>query len=178
MASLAESNRAFLSRRTFLVSTILATSVLGLSFASRGLWFWVSLIVICGMLSIYGQKSGWKWMGFVVFFIYLTAAIRCAFLDIPSGWPLLSLVAALASWDLYAFMIRFNRAGKIIKAVDMERRHLKRLITTTGLGLALGAIALNADMDIRFGWLFFWALALVIGLGKLIERINRHEDEA
>jgi hypothetical protein len=74
-------------------------------------------------------------------------------------------------------MIRLKRPGRVINIIDLERRHLKKLITTAGLGFVLGTIALNVDMDIRFGWMFFWALALVIGLGKLIERINRHEDE-
>lgn len=173
MANIEEKDRTALSGAIFMISTLAAVGIPALGLASRGSWIWVSLLVLCGFLLIAGQKYHIKWTGTLGMAWIMVAVTRCAFLKFSPGWLLLSVVAALSLWNLGAFMDRIRRVHRVEKAVDLERRHLKRLMVTSGLGLVLGWITLKVSLNIRFGWMLLLGIALTIGLSRLIERMGR-----
>jgi hypothetical protein len=173
MAVIKEKDRTGYSGKIFILSTLVAAGIPAGGFASKGSWVWFSLTVLCGLLLIGGRKLHWSWTGTPGLIWMLIAATRCSFLKIPPGWLLLSIVAALSLWDLHAFMGRIHRADQVPEAPDLERRHLKRLTMTSGLGLLLGGITLKVSMNIKFGWMLILGIALTIGLSRLIERMGR-----
>lgn len=175
MANIEEKDRTALSGTIFMISTLAAAGIPALGFASKGSWIWVFLMVLCGLLLIAGRNIRLKWTGTPCMAWIVVAVTRCAFLKISPVWLLLSVVAALSLWDLQAFMDRVYRADRVEKARDLERRHLKRLMITSGLGLVLGWITLKVSLNIKFGWMLILGIALTIGLSRLIERMGRED---
>ena len=167
---------ATISRKVFIISTIIATGILAFSYASRGLWLWFLFIILCGLLLILGQRFRLRWTGDLGLILFFIAVSRCAFLKTPPEWLLLTIVATLSIWDLHTFIGRLNQAGRVEKASDLEQRHLRRLIIISGLGLLLGWVALKVDMKITFGWMLFLGIALILGLSRFIERLGREGD--
>ncbi len=167
---------ADVSRKIFVISTFIAAGVPAFFFASKGLWSWVFLNITWGLLLILGRRFEWRWTGSLGLFFFAVAAARCSFLKVQPEWLLLSVVAGLSLRDLHAFLGRLNRAEKVERSLDLERRHIKRLMITSGLGLLLGLITLKVDMNVRFGWMLLMAIALILGLSRLMERIGREGD--
>ena len=158
-----------------MISSAIAAAIPAITFASRGSWVWVSLSVLFGILILFGEALRLKWTGTLTFIGLTVAIVRCVFLEVSPEWLLLSIVAALSSWDLQAFIHRIHRDERVEKAPDLEKQHIKRLVTALGPGFLLGWITLKISIHIRFGWMLFFGIAITIGLSRLIERIGRED---
>ena len=165
-----------ISEKALVTLTIAAGGILTACYASRHMWSWVFLIIAVGVLWLYGQKRGWRWVGPLGMTFYIITAARGIFLDISAGWFLLGTVITLCAWDLDSYLNRLRRAGRVEKMDYLEQHHLYRLMIVSGLGLLLGGIPLVVRMEMKFGWILFWVMVLVIGLSRLIEMLNRESD--
>jgi len=164
------------SQKALVVLTVLATGVLAIGYASRGLWSWVILIIAFGALWLFAQRPGWGWAASLGLIFFVVAAARGIFLDMPTGWLLLGVVATLSAWDLDHFIRRLKQARPVEKALDLERRHLKWLTIIAGVGLVLGGIAIVLEVKLKFGWMLILGMVLILSLSRLIELLGRKGD--
>ncbi|MFC1533290.1 hypothetical protein ACFL7M_08010 [Thermodesulfobacteriota bacterium] len=166
-----------ISHKALLVLTLFTTCILAIGYASTGLMVWVILIIACGLFWLFGLKAGWDWAGTTGLIFFMAAITRGIFLDLPSGWLLLSVVSALLAWDLHQFINRLEKAGRIEKRSEIERRHLKRIMIIAGLSLILGTVALLVELELGFGWMLFWGVLLVLSLSRLFDVLGRENNQ-
>jgi hypothetical protein len=134
--------------------------VLGYEFSL--LWLWVSLGLLW-LIGHYSPGQGTSTMGLVIF---IGAAGYGVWQGRPAGWLLVSLVAALAAWDLDHFERRLRRADT--RQADLRRAHLQRLAVVAGLGLGLGWLALGLRVELNLGWAIVLSLLAIIGLSWVL----------
>jgi hypothetical protein len=89
---------------------------------------------------------------------------------------LVGVVAALAAWDLDCFVWRMRAAGRVEDAGFLEQHHLQRLLTVSGAGLILGAVALSLRIRLGFAAAFLLAFLAVLGLSRVIGFLQREGD--
>lgn len=176
MEPLIEKDTVTISQKALTLFTIVATFLLATGYASKGLWPWFFLIIAFGIFWLFGQKRMWDWIASFGLIFFVIAAARGIFMDISTGWLLLSVVATIAAWDLDYFVRRFRRVGRVEKPHDLEQRHLKRLMSVAALGLLLGGVAIVVKVQLNFGWILFWGIALILGMSRLIGLLNREGD--
>jgi hypothetical protein len=164
-----------LSWKIFIVAVAVAVGIPAHAFFSSGLILWAVVIIISGLLPILGLKYNWNWSGFVFLLLFMIMVVSCVFLKISAERLLFCVIAILVQWDLFRFMSRLNHVDRVEKVAELEQGHLKRLMIIAGLGLVLGGIVLNVNLTIRFGWMLFLGIALIIGLGRFIERMSRED---
>ena len=168
--------KVHISQKVLIILNILATALLAFGYASRDMWNWVLLIIAFGILLLFGQRFKWGWTASFVLVFFVIAAARGVFLDISSGLLLLIVVFTLSTWDLYHFDLRLRQAGKVEKALELERSHLKRLITVAGSGLFLGGIPIVVELKLKFGWMLLLGMVVIISLSRLIILWGREGD--
>jgi len=164
-----------LTQKIFISLTILATVILVSGYASKGSWSWGLLVMICGIIWLFGQNFGWDRINTTMLVIFMAAATRGIFLDIPAGWLLVSVTATLSAWDLHQFMSRLKQAGRVEKRTELERLHLKRIMSVAGLGIVLGAIALAVELKLSFGWMLFFGIILFLCLNRIFDLLGKED---
>jgi hypothetical protein len=162
-----------ISRKALYIFIVLTTGVLAIGYASRDLWIWVFFIMAFGLLWLFGQKPKWNWTASFGLIFFVVAATRGIFLELPAGWLLLSVVATLSAWDLDHFVRRLKQVERIKRAFDLERHHLKRLMIIAGLGLLLGGVPIVVNVKLKFGWMLFLGMVLILSLSRLIDLLSR-----
>jgi hypothetical protein len=162
------------------ISIGLTTWALALGYARSGLWAWTSLIVALGGLWLLGQWRGWGWMASVGLVFFVVAAAAGLWLNLATGWMLLGVVAALATWDLDHFVQRLRSVGGDETPAEqwreLEQRHLRRLLIVDGLGLLLALVALEIKVKLSFGIAFSLGLLAVLGLSRVIGFLRRESE--
>lgn len=149
-----------------------ATVTLALSYAGQGLWAGAGLCVALGVLWLGGKWRGADWAADPCLAGWVGLAAFGAWQGLPSGGSLLSVVAALAAWDLSHFAGRLRRAGHVERRAELERAHLGQLATVAAIGALLGAAALGLRLELTFGWallvggLTIYSLSRLIGAGR------------
>jgi hypothetical protein len=127
-------------------------------------WLWVSLGLLW-LIGHYGPGKGVATVGLVVF---IGAAGYGVWQEHPAEWLLVSLVAALAAWDLDHFERRLRQARPGTQETDLRRAHLQRLALVAGLGLGLGWLALGVRIELGLGWAILLSLLTIIGLSRVL----------
>ena len=157
-------------------SIILSASALALGCGMSGLWTWAVLAAAVGFLWLLGLWRDWGWMASVGLACFVGAAAVALWLGVGAGWALLCVAAALSAWDMDHFAQRLGRVGRGDGALDLERRHLERLLIVNGLGLLLGAVALRIKIEFGFGVALLLGLLAVLGLSQAIGFLRRESD--
>jgi uncharacterized membrane protein len=165
-----------ISQKALALFTVVATFLLATGYASRGTWQWSALIIAFGIFWLYAQRRMWGRVASFGLIFFVLAAGRGIFMDISTGWLLLSVVATLAAWDLDYFVRRLKKVERVEKPHDLEQRHLKRLMSVAALGLLLGGVAIAVEVQLNFGWVLFWGVVLILGMSRLIDLLNREND--
>lgn len=109
----------------------------------------------------------------VAFVLFVGAAAFGLGQDLPSGWMLLGLVAALSAWDLAHFAHLLDGAEGVEQRRLLERRHLRRLLIVDGLGLLLGGAALTVQIQLGFGLVLLLGLLALLGLSRAVRFLRR-----
>ncbi len=159
-----------LSRRITLACTILASGVLVAGYAREGLWYPMIFVFLTGLIWLAEQWDWlpWKIISSIGLAVFTIAAAVLAFVGFPAILILLCLILTLIAWDLDGFLGRTMSAGYIENATGLERRHLKRIAITSGLGLILGGAALEVKIDLAIGWILLLGLVIIILLNRLM----------
>ena len=152
----------------------LATLALALGYADPALWG-VGSAVIVGLLWLTGDWRGWDWTADTCLAGWVGLAAFGAWQELPAGWMLIGVVAALAAWDLAHFAAHLRGAGAIPPPAELTRAHLRRLAIVVAAGLLLGGIALGIRVELTFGWALLAAALAIIGLSRLLRSGGREE---
>jgi hypothetical protein len=158
-----------------LLCATLATLALALGYADQSLWDGVGVAVALGLLWLAGDWRNWDWAADVCLAGWLGLAAFGTWQELPAGWMLIGVVAALATWDLGHFAVRLRAAGAILPPADLTRAHLRQLAIVIAAGLLLGGIALGIQVELTFGWALLAATLAIIGLSRLISAGGREE---
>ena len=153
----------------------MATFALALGYAGQALWAGVGVAVAIGLLWLAGDWRGWDWTADACLAGWVGLAAFGAWQELPAGWMLIGLVAALAAWDLSHFAARLRDAGALTPPAELTRAHLRRLAVVAAAGLLLGGIALGIRVELTFGWAILAAALAIIGLSSLIRLSGREE---
>jgi hypothetical protein len=153
-------------RSLTLICAGLATLALALGYASLALWAGIGIDIAIGLLWLAGDWRGWDWADGMCLTGWVGLATFGTWIELPAGWMLIGVVAALAVWDLGHFARRLRDAGT--QAAELARAHLRQLAIVAGAGLLLGGIALGTRVDLTFGWVLLTAVLALVGLSRLI----------
>ncbi len=88
----------------------------------------------------------------------------------PPVLSTLSVTAALGAWDLSRLQRRLSINVRIERGDDIERQHVRRLLTVLGAGLALALLAQIVRVGISFPAVALLTLVMVFILGNAIYR--------
>jgi hypothetical protein len=152
----------------------LATLALAFGYAGTALWGLGSTVAI-GLLWLAGDWRGWDWTADVCLAGWVGLAAFGAWQELPAGWMLIGVVAALAAWDLAHFTTRLRDAGTRPPA-ELTHAHLRQLAIVAAAGLLLGGIALGIRVDLTFGWALLAAMLAIIGISRLL-RSGGHQGQ-
>ena len=163
-------------RRLAPVSIGLAALVFGLAYAAAGQWVQWLLVVTLGLLWAVGQQLGWNWTGAMGLIAFTSVAVFGIWARLPALWMLCGMVATLSAWDLHRFSLQLQAAQLVEGGVQLTRSHLQRLLAVSGLGLLLGGLALQVQVDLNFGWALLLGVLAILFLSRAIEFITRKSD--
>ena len=156
-----------------------ASGALAWAYGAHGLWVGAAVSGGAGALWLAGFWRRRRQVSALALAACLGAIVIGATLPLPI-WPLLlSLVAALAAWDLEHLTARLRYTRSDTAAPDvraLQRRHLARLGMVSGIGGALAAVAVT--WRVRFGLemaLLLGVLA-VFGLSRALRFVRRESD--
>ena len=147
-----------------------AAACLGLGWIGAGnLWLALAgIIPFVGMLL--ARKPSLAWLAPVSLLIFVGLAVLGVFLGASPVWMVVSVVAALAAWDL----VNFERAIGKNSHPHLEIRHLQVLFAALGLGL----LAALAGRAVQFSLPFILMLALILlglySLDRLSHFLSQH----
>lgn len=159
--------------RALFVGILLTVSTLALAYGLHGWWIAALVILIVGALWLLAQRLGWSWVAHVALVLFVSAAAFGLGQDLPTGWMLFGLVAALSAWDLDHFAHRLDGAERVQRARLLGRRHLRRLLIVDGLGLLLGGAALTIQVQLDFGLILLLGLLALLGLSRAVRFLRR-----
>ena len=145
-----------------------ATLALAISYAGQALWAGAGLSAAIGLLWLAGQWRGANWVADACLAGWVGLAAVGAWQGLAGGWMLLSVVAALAAWDLAHFAERLRGAGHVASRAELTRAHLTRLAIVAGIGFLLGGIALGVRLELTFGWALLVAALAIYSLSRLL----------
>ena len=163
-------------RRLAPISIGLATLVFGLAYAVAGQRSQALPVVTLGLLWILGQQLGWTWTGAMGLIAFTGAAVFGIWARLPALWMLLGMVATLGAWDLHRYSLQLQGAQLVEGGAQLTRSHLQRLLAVSGLGLLLGGLALQVQVDLNFGWALLLGVLAILFLSRAIEFITRKSD--
>jgi hypothetical protein len=164
------------------VSAGLSVFLLALGFALSGLWAGTAAVLAVGALWLLGhlrapgQPGVLRWTSSAAFAMQAIAAAVAVWMDVWAGWPLLGLVAALATWDLDHFARRMQAAGRVDDGPGLERRHIQRLLVVAAIGCLLAAVGLVLRLRLSFGWALLLAALAMLGLSLIVGYMRRMGD--
>lgn len=118
--------------------------------------------------------GAWHAMPLLLAFILLAAAAA----GLPSArfWAPLSLVAALAAWDLERFAGRLAMAEPSAETRDLEQRHLRRLAAVAGSGLLLGWAGQAIHLKLDLALILLLGFLAILGLNRLVRSLVSESD--
>ncbi len=128
-------------------------SLAALAFAAGLVWLWLEI-----------KEQRFLTSFFFVAFIGL--AIPGAFNQSALPFMILGLSIDLAAWDLSRFLARISLVSKNDDRTRLERRHLRMLFITIGVGLMLAWPALAIRIPMSFVVVLGVALTLILILRK------------
>jgi hypothetical protein len=128
---------------------------------------------VTGLLWLLSQWRHWTWVASLGLFVFVCAAGMGVWLGLSPILMASSVLASLLAWDLADFSRRLRGAAPEDNLGKHETRHLVRLASLGGIGLALLLAALFMRMRISFGWIFLLTIAAVAGMMQLANHLRR-----
>jgi hypothetical protein len=154
--------------RLFLnVSIILASASLLLAYGLAGFWVWSPVFILVGGVWWLAVRRDLEGLSTVLFLGFLIAAVFGCLIQLSMALLILSLVAALAAWDLDYFNRRLELVSDVEVAQEMEKQHLRRVMFLTGPGLILTELGALFRTGFNF-WAIFWLVVVIILTAGLV----------
>jgi hypothetical protein len=129
--------------------------------------------LMVGLVWLLSQWRGWVWVASLGIFVFITAAGMGVWIGLSPILMAFSVLGSLMAWDLAGFSQRLRGAAPEDNLRRLEKEHLLRSASLGGAGLVLILLALFIHVRISFGWMILLALAGVMGLVQLVNRLRR-----
>ncbi len=162
-------------RSLTLLFASIAAMVLALGYAGQALWAGVGIDIAIGLLWLAGDWRDWDWVAGPCLTGWVSLATFGIWQELPAGWMLVGVVAALVAWDLSHFAARLRAAGAITHPAELTRAHLRQLAIVITAGLLFGGIALGIRLELTFGWAILAAALAVIGISRVLRAGGKEE---
>lgn len=150
--------------------------LLAISFALQDGWAEAAVSLVVGALGLLVEQARWArrlaglvFVGFVILAGVSTFGGNYA-------WGLVAVASALVAWDLHHLRRRLGAVELIPEGSALVRRHLQRLLTAVGGGLALGVVGLFLQVNYGIGPAVVAGLVLVIALSRLVKFLRTESD--
>jgi hypothetical protein len=151
----------------------LAAGALATAYGLQGWWLWTAGVGLLGVLWLVGYWRSWGWLASVGLVGSVAASAIGLLLDLPAGWMVAGLLAALCAWDLHRFVVSLETVDRVDDEGGLTRRHLARLGTVAGLGLVLVVVALGIEVRLTFLMASLLGLLAVWGLSQAVRFLRR-----
>jgi hypothetical protein len=129
--------------------------------------------LVIGLLWFFLKRRGWAWVAPLGFFFFIFLAGLGIWMGMSTLWMAVSVLGSLCAWDLEGFSLRLKDAAPGDPALLLEKRHLQRLALLVGTAALLVLLAIFLRVPVSFGWMFLLALAAVLGILQLVDRLRR-----
>ncbi len=137
-----------------------------LAIALHRAWPWAVLAGLLGIFALLASYGRWGWPASMSFLMMLALAGGAAMLR--SWEALLGVLCGLVAWDVELFARRLEPFETLSRAIVSV--HLKRLGLIVLISGLLGAVALNMELSLSFGWALFVAVSFLIGFLLLLRQ--------
>lgn len=135
---------------------------------------WVAVgVLTVGLLWLFFQPRYRIWIASIGLFLFVCASGTGAWLGLSPILMGISILGSLSAWDLAGFSHRLLRAALEDDLRQLKKSHLLRLAGLMGISLVLLLPGLLIRLNIPFWWLFLLALAVVLGITQLVNRMQR-----
>lgn len=162
-------------KRVTLTSIFLAAVIPAIGLMANSAWPLAMPCIGMGGLWLVGCCQGrdalasWLLVGF-----FVLAALGVG-MSGGAVWAPPAVVMALAAWDLHRFMERVRGISTDAASRDLERRHLRRLLAVSGLGLGLGWVAAGAHLTLSFGMALALGFLAILGVSQVVRALVREK---
>ena len=136
----------------------------------EGISIWIALF---GLLWIFSQWRGWRWVSSLGLFSVMLAAMIGLWFDFIVGWMLSSAIFALFAWDMSDFRQKLKSMTSREDIKGMERRHIARLYLLALAGLILTSIMMSMRAQFSYAWNVLLGFVILLGLLQLLVWFRR-----
>jgi hypothetical protein len=143
--------------------------VIGLLYLSD--WSGAAFCLLIGLLWLASVARRWDGLSSLLFFAQVVACSVAYLSGVPAFVALGCLLLALCAWDLHRYARHLEEVKPLESARRFERRHLRRLFTILGAGLAVSAAGMLVHLRLGFSIAFILALLAIAGIYQAITRI-------
>lgn len=164
------------SKTLALIFMAAPTLILTLSYAGINRWTAAQACIAVGLLGLAAQHWKWPAITSLAFFFFTVMSAMGIILQLKIIWMLIAVTSALMAWDFEYFTRRMARTKRVDKALDIEWEHIKRTALVAAAGLGLGALAISAELNIKFGWMVLLAVASVYGVTRIVKYMKEEND--
>jgi hypothetical protein len=152
------------------VATAVFLPALGSALAGR--WLLLLIFLLSGGLWL-GRRWSQRPLATPAFLASTLALAIAAGLEVGSGWLLLGMMGALATWDLDHFAVRLAHVNTPESETILVDLHLRRLGLVLLLALALSSVPLLVQVELGYGLLFLLVVLVFLALSWTITLLMR-----
>jgi uncharacterized membrane protein len=143
--------------------------VVGLLLMSN--WWGAGVCALIGLVWLASLARRWDGISSLLFFAQAVACGVGYLSGAPAFLALACLLLALCAWDLQRYARHLEEVKPPESARRFERRHLRRLFTILGAGLAISSAGLLIHFHLGFSITFILALLAIAGIYQAVTRI-------
>jgi len=154
-------------------SIALSTAGIAIGLLYQSDWAGAGFCMLIGLIWLASLARRWDGVSSLLFFAQAVACSVAYLSGIPAFLALGCLLLALCAWDLHRYARHLEEVKPPESARRFERRHLRRLFTILGAGLAVSAAGLLVHFHLGFSLAFILALLAIFGTYQAITRIVR-----
>jgi hypothetical protein len=156
---------------------LIATLALSSLFLTAG---WVFGIIGTFIMSIVWGifiAQNWNLGSNISIIIFVLAICLAATFETSRSVLLVSLLAALSTWDLAAFHNKLSICQNIADIDHLTRTHLSRLIIVLILGLSLSFLTFGLQLNLKFWQVFVLGIMLLVSLTQVFKQLRQSSNE-
>ena len=162
--------RSILFATCILASASLATGIIMRGFNAGG-----AFVIFLGLFWLLSLQRRWEWASPILFSLFGFCNVIAVFILAIPYLELISISAALVTWDLDHFLTRIER----IRSKEMTRRvetsHLQRLMASAGAGIVFSALAMLIHIQLNFTVAMISGILVLLALVQVINRLGHRE---
>jgi hypothetical protein len=145
-------------------SLAIAVILLAAGYALAGIWPGFLAALVLGAIGWFRPRPIRAYTGTVLFFALLGQAALGVLSQVSDPAMLFVSLAALAYWDLDAFVTRLQRVNRGPLTSKLEQVHLVRLLMILGIGLGIGLVGLTVRLQLGLGTAMLLSLIVILGI--------------